>query len=1155
MVASGAETTVEVGASGASGLLFSSRPTGFRDGGRFATVSAGPRARFETVAATRRGAEAVAVTERGDVYVLQTLSGSYRRVKRLGARPTSLAVAPSGTPREALVGLDGARGAVCLALEDTDEDPKRLGGHASTVTSVAYHPTRAVAATASAERVILWDTASWKRVKSLGGGGLGIADVAFTPRGDMVLVAFRDGSVMGWGAHDFELLVRLQTQDGLALSSLAVSPDSRYVVGAASGRLFVWELRAQALIRVVELPTQVTSVAQVRFAEDDFKVLVLGDDGVVRILQVLGRGEARATLHIATDVALSFAVSGNTLAICTSTGHLTLHDLDAAARFAAARDTRRPFVMDTRGVVPALQATNRRRHIEKLAGATSERKEDASAGGGVGAMDAPGSPPLVRLARNLNKQDKSLNAAQLARTLRQFGEFPEKYRTLVWRFLLRLPENAAAYATLTQKGPQPVWADTLYERFPVRSRKVFGRFERVLFALSNWCPVFEEVSYLPALVYPFVRVYGFDELAAFETIMLVIFRCCGHWFESFPHMPVFVLARVEKLLETVDPSLLAHLVEREVTSEAYAWPMLRSALTEVLDKKNWLCFWDHVVMQMHHDMMLHPGGIRRHGPDGAASGSWSPAWLLEAAVVAYLRYFRNSIMSLRRREDLEAFFRRPSPLDVKRWVKSALALCQSPKYQSFWASFIESGASGPGAGVSVSEAETWSSTPRVLPSGNSYPAFTKYPRFVVDYETQERKRIAAEEARLAERTNYIEELRKKTADLEHQEQSYMRLQQQLLKQEEERRAKHTAAQTQRLEEKEKLERAARLRRLERIEKMEDLTKENLSLQQQLRQAEAARTQAELDHENQLRELELEAHREEERIQALESEAALKLQKIHAERKMEQEMQDVRLSSARMAKQGELDWRLKEQAWQVEDEKLRIERELKTEQAARDSRLQEISLARRQLESKFATQQMETQMKIAALERERQVRTFKQDVSQTFYQDLDKKLEAERLLAEEEQRAKAKITGQYEAWTEGVKAERARILAQERRRALDDAQQRDARLARLQEEQTMRDFELQAERKMRETRAQLDKEEQDLQDQLLALDEQRRSDQAVEDELVRKQREIDLRQAYVRTSTGREGRRLQAERENMAALRAELDRSNDSGAAAHETESQ
>mmetsp|Transcript_548 Transcript_548/g.1392 ORF Transcript_548/g.1392 Transcript_548/m.1392 type:complete len:1117 (-) Transcript_548:95-3445(-) len=1103
------EVSTSVGGS-RSGLLFSRRPSGLRDGGRFAVVNAGDRGRFIANSIARRGALVIAATHRGDLFAIHALSGAFRRLSSLAPRPDVIAIAPGANPREILVGLQAANGALRIPISEYDDgegatqDSAELRGHSSTVCSVAYHPSGSLAATASAERVILWETENWRRVKSLGGGGLGVVQVVFTGRGDLVLVAFRNGSVLGWGAHEFELLVRLQTQEEAALSCIAVSPDSKYVVGGAPGKLFVWELRTQALIRVIELPSQVTAVVQIKFAEDDFKVLVLGDDGVVRVLQVLGRGDARSVMHIATDVAVSFDVSGSIVAICTSKGELTLHDLDAADKFTSTRNTRRPFVMDTRGVIPAQTV----RRAEKLV------VDDTTSGYG----QEPRTPPLVRLARNLNKQDKSLNAQQLQRTLEHFGEFPEKYRTLVWRFLLRLPENADAYANLTRQGPHPAWANSLYERFPVKSRKVFSRLERVLFAFAHWCPVFEETSYLPAMAYPFVRLYEYDELAAFETVMLILFRCCGHWFESFPHMPVFVLARVEKLLEIVDPSLLEHLVEREISSGEYAWPMLRSLFSEVLDKRDWLRLWDHIVMQMHKDF---------------SREDFSPSWFLEAAVVSYLRYFRNSILSLRRKHDLEGFFRRPNPIDARRWIKTTMALCRGTKYRSFWESFEEKA-------YKQQEGRQRDDGPRILPCGNTYPAFQSYPRFTVDYESQERKRIAAEEALLAERRDYVEDLRKKTAELEEQEQSYKRLQEQLLKQEDKRRAEQTAAQEKRLQEKEKLDRATRLRRLERIEKMEDLAKDNLSLQQQLRQAEAARTQAELDHQERLRELEMQAHREEERIQALETDAALKLQKIHAERLLEQEMQDVRLSSARMTKQGELDWRLKEHAWKVEDEKMRIERELKSEQSARDARLKEISLARRQLESKFSVQQMESQLKIAALERERQVRTFKQDVSQTFHQDLDKKLEAERLLAEEEQRAKSRINDQYKSWTEGVAAERAQLLADERRKALRDAQQRDMRLEMLQQEQNLRDFELQAERKIRETRLQLDKEEQELQDQLLALDEQRRSDQAVEDELLRKQHELELKHAYVRSATDRETRRIRGERSDLTALREELE---------------
>ena len=88
--------------------------------------------------------------------------------------------------------------------------------------------------------------------------------------------------------------------------------------------------------------------------------------------------------------------------------------------------------------------------------------------------------------------------------LRHFGEYPEKYRTLIWRYLLSLPLNKSAFEGLIRQGPHPSF-QALHKRFPLKSYKLYNKLVRVLSALAHWCPLFAEVDYLPQVVFPFVK--------------------------------------------------------------------------------------------------------------------------------------------------------------------------------------------------------------------------------------------------------------------------------------------------------------------------------------------------------------------------------------------------------------------------------------------------------------------------------------------------------------------------------------------------------------------------------------------------------------------------------------------------------------------------
>ncbi len=69
--------------------------------------------------------------------------------------------------------------------------------------------------------------------------------------------------------------------------------------------------------------------------------------------------------------------------------------------------------------------------------------------------------------------------------------------------------------------------------------------QRVLSALAHWSPIFAEVDYLPALVFPFVRLFeGDDECASFELVAAVLLNWARRWFEFWPHAPVTLLRQV-----------------------------------------------------------------------------------------------------------------------------------------------------------------------------------------------------------------------------------------------------------------------------------------------------------------------------------------------------------------------------------------------------------------------------------------------------------------------------------------------------------------------------------------------------------------------------------------------------------------------------------
>jgi hypothetical protein len=63
---------------------------------------------------------------------------------------------------------------------------------------------------------------------------------------------------------------------------------------------------------------------------------------------------------------------------------------------------------------------------------------------------------------------------------------------------------------------------------------------RHLSALAHWSPVMAEAEFLPAFVFPFIKVFENNPLHAFELVMTVLLNWSQQWFEFFPHPPVNV---------------------------------------------------------------------------------------------------------------------------------------------------------------------------------------------------------------------------------------------------------------------------------------------------------------------------------------------------------------------------------------------------------------------------------------------------------------------------------------------------------------------------------------------------------------------------------------------------------------------------------------
>ena len=92
---------------------------------------------------------------------------------------------------------------------------------------------------------------------------------------------------------------------------------------------------------------------------------------------------------------------------------------------------------------------------------------------------------------------------------------------MIWRFLLKLPENREGYESLLLQGLHPEMRQ-FKKKFPLKSDKLSKMMEKILSCLAHWSPIFENLDYLPAVIFPFVKLFGNDLFSGLEVVMTVL---------------------------------------------------------------------------------------------------------------------------------------------------------------------------------------------------------------------------------------------------------------------------------------------------------------------------------------------------------------------------------------------------------------------------------------------------------------------------------------------------------------------------------------------------------------------------------------------------------------------------------------------------------
>eukprot|EP01022_Parablepharisma_sp_SALTPOND_P028760 TRINITY_DN71659_c0_g1_i1.p1 TRINITY_DN71659_c0_g1~~TRINITY_DN71659_c0_g1_i1.p1 ORF type:complete len:993 (+),score=89.16 TRINITY_DN71659_c0_g1_i1:86-2980(+) len=541
--------------------------------------------------------------------------------------------------------------------------------------------------------------------------------------------------------------------------------------------------------------------------------------------------------------------------------------------------------------------------------------------------------PLYSVSK-LSLESSKLKYPNLLKMLNKFGEYPDKYRSLVWRYLLSLPLNKLAYENLLKLGIHPAF-EGLRKRYPIESQRLFCRTQRLLSALAYWNPLLAEVEYLPGLVYPFAKVLEHDDLVLFETVVSLIMHWFQNCFSAFPQPPVHLLQMVEDCINKEDPELGRHMRTAGFHPVQYAWPLLRTMFSEVLPKPQWVMVIDHLF-----------------------TFSQQPQ-LVFAVVAAYLIQLKNSFLTIKDSAHLAACVRTMSPVDIKRLLKKAKELLP---YMT---------------GDKCPEPYTHN-IPISKPNQASYPIMGGYPKYVVELGSQIRRQILEREQDILKQKQLVHGLQKKNKDLLEQEVKLRKQQEGALRAEKERIAQKTAETEVEILQRKSMANKEKAKRLSYVRELESRLANSLQTEDQLRKLQEENLAAAYNQRTALRKQELAEQQELEELKGLEYKATEKISELVRLRQTEAQnrtgaaREELYETEAEMRqKQAEEKWRAEDQMTMMKRQEWIREKELELERK-RIEQMQEIQARQDEVMRK------ERELEIAKMEHEREMRRLAEE---------------------------------------------------------------------------------------------------------------------------------------------------------------------------------
>lgn len=200
----------------------------------------------------------------------------------------------------------------------------------------------------------------------------------------------------------------------------------------------------------------------------------------------------------------------------------------------------------------------------------------------------------------LTPEETIVNENKLREFLAAFGEYPERYRGLIWQFLLKLPNNSSNYDRLAALGVHHMY-DRFYLLYSMKTQSHYERLQMLCSILSHWAPPLGHAAYLPQLVFPFQMLFPEDKdnIIVIEIMISFMMWYGFSWHIAYPDEPILIIESLNDILKLHDSKLHHHFDRLGVSAGKIGWRMISTGFSEVLSRSNWLKLFDFLFTNIH----------------------------------------------------------------------------------------------------------------------------------------------------------------------------------------------------------------------------------------------------------------------------------------------------------------------------------------------------------------------------------------------------------------------------------------------------------------------------------------------------------------------------------------------------------------------------